>query len=415
MLPRALRNFGALTGAQVASRVLNFVLLATVARTLGSEGAGGYATAISVALIFQLMSDAGLSPHLIREASANPNHGVRLFRESLALKCWLAVPTLIAIAASTLLLPYPAEVRQLIGLAGIAALIQSFGQIQEALLRSREAMHWESLGGLLQSAITVALAALFLGSGYSLVWIGVARIVGALANFAFVGRFVRADYGLAKPRSMTASLRTALPYMATASMNLAYGQIDVLLLSLVLTQAQVGEYALISRIVLVAGAFASTGAAALLPTLARTFANEARSAFRRLAQGILAGAAAAGLVASAILAGLGGPVLLLAYGGEFEPLVALFQLATGYITLRFLAASMGMVLTAAGRQSTRAFCIFLGLIATVVLVLALAPARGVEGAILALVGSEALLVAFLGGFGLTAMLRSPEISKREAG
>ena len=57
---RALRNFGALTGAQLAARVLNFVLLAALARTLGSEGAGGYATAISVALVFLLLSDAGL-------------------------------------------------------------------------------------------------------------------------------------------------------------------------------------------------------------------------------------------------------------------------------------------------------------------------------------------------------------------
>ncbi len=395
MLARVLRNVGLLTGAQLAARVLNFVLLAALARIAGSDGAGAYATAVSVALGFLLLSDLGLSPRLIREASARPDEGGDLYRETLGLKLLLLVPAGLAIGVGVLWLPYPAQVRELVGLMGVAALLQSLAQANEGLLRARERMQWEALGGLLQSGLTTGLAVWWLASGWGLLWVGVARIVGVAAHLLLLSAVLRQEIRFAPPGpGARASLRAALPYMSTASMNLAYGQIDIVLLSLVATQSQVGEYALISRIVLVAGTFASTGAAALLPTLARAF-TEAKARFRRLALAVPATAAVLGGFGTGGLAILGGPVLTLAYGDEFAPLTPLFTTATGYVLLRFLTAALGVVLTAAGRQATRALCIFLGLMATLAFILLWVPTHGVAGAVDALVGSELVLLACL--------------------
>lgn len=377
------------------------MLLASLARGLGSEGAGGYATAISVALVFLLISDLGLSPRLIREASAHPVEAIRLYREAVALKLGLVAPTVLAVGAATCWLPYSDEVLQLVALMGVAALIQSFAQVNEALLRSRETMHWEALGGLFQSAIATSLAVTFLASGLPILWIGIARIVGALANALLTGLVLRKDFHVGLPGPGTfGALRSAAPYMTTASMNLAYGQIDIVILSLIASQSQVGEYALISRIVLVAGTFASTGAASFLPSLARAFAQEDRSRFRRTATSSIGVAAVMGGLGSLGLAAFGEPILALAYGAEFESLTGAFVVATGYVLLRFLTASLGMALTAAGLQSTRAFCIFLGLLATIVLILLWVPSRGVTGAVFALVGSEFVLVLCLAVAGL---------------
>ncbi|MCP5056935.1 MAG: oligosaccharide flippase family protein [bacterium] len=355
---------------------------------------GGYATAVSVALAFLLLSDLGLSPRLVRDASADPEQAVALFRESLGLKLILLVPAALAIIAGGLWLPYPAELRQLVVLMGLAAILQSFGQLNEALLRSRETMHWEALGALLQSLLTTLLALVAIGLGFSLFWVGVARILGAAANLALSSFVVRRDLRPRMPADALPTLRSALPYMATASMNLAYGQIDVALLSLVATQNQVGEYAMISRIVLVAGTFASTGAASFLPALARSFTTAAAN-FRRMAGTAVGVAAGLGAFGSAALAFLGPWLLVVAYGEGFATLEPLFLAATAYVLFRFLSAALGLVLTASGRQSARARSIFIGLIATLVLVLGCVPIWGVAGAVGALVGSEMILVACL--------------------
>ncbi len=394
MIQRIVRNVGVLTGAQLIARALNFVLLAALARSLGSEGAGGYATAVSVSLIVLLVSDLGLSPRLIREASADPERRLPLFHDTLAWKLALVPLTGLGIAAAALFLPYPAEVRGLVVWMGAAAILLSFAQTNEALLRAREAMHWEALASIAQSVLTTGLTLALLLAGGGLLVTGAARVMGALASLALTGFVLRRDLSFGGRRER-ATLQGALPYLSTASMNLAYGQIDILLLSLVTSQSAVGEYALISRIVLVAGTFASTGAAGFLPTLARAFAREGDARFRQLTAAALGAAAVAGILAALGLRAVGGFVITLAYGDAFAHLVPLFATATTYVLLRFLSAALGMVLTAADRQGTRATCILLGLVATVVLIVLWVPSRGVEGAIDALVASELTLVACL--------------------
>ena len=351
---------------------------------------------MSVALGFLLMTDLGLSPRLIREASARPDMATRLYREALGLKLLLMPLGLVAVGIAALLLPYPAEVRQLLVLTGVAALLQSLAQANEAFLRSQEVMHWEALANLGQSILTTGLAIGFLAGGLTLVWVGVARVVGAAGGLLLTSVVLRREI---RPRLPSASgwkeLRDALPYAATASMNLAYGQVDILLMSLIAPQALVGEYALVSRIVLVAGTFASTGAAALLPIMARTFTSAARSVFRSRAWRLLLLALVIGGLGTGLLAMSGGTILTLAYGPDFEGLRRPFAFASGYVLLRFVTAALGMELTAAGLQSARARCILLGLAATVVLVVGGVPIWGVAGAIAALVGSELVLAGSL--------------------
>ena len=58
------KNIGALTAANLLGRLLNFVIVAVVARTAGVEGLGGYATANAVAGFVLILSDVGLAPRL---------------------------------------------------------------------------------------------------------------------------------------------------------------------------------------------------------------------------------------------------------------------------------------------------------------------------------------------------------------
>ena len=389
---RALKNFGLLSVAHVGVRILHLVLLAIIARSLGKEAVGGYATAIGVALYFFMLADLGVNPRLIREASALPSSAAAEYGRSLATKVALIPLNALCLGLLVPFLPYPDWVVELLVVFAIGSVVQSFCQLNESLLRSREKMHWEAISSLIQGVIFVGGSAYALLNEWSMVWVGWSRLAGvAVGFFGTLPVVAREIPILWRSLPSLSLLRSAFPYAATSLTAVAFGQIDIVIMSLMASQELVGEYASVSRLLVAGGAFAITGANTLLPGAARVFASGQRESFRYL----MASTANLGaLIGASITVGLalvGGPILTLIYGEEFANLETAFALGSAYVLLKTLTAIFGMGLTAAERQAARAKAVGVGLVATVILVALLVPPFGVLGAVGALVGSELVL------------------------
>ena len=83
---RILKNTGSLTLANVFGRLLNFVVVAILVRSVGTEGFGGYATAVAVSGYFLILADIGLAGRLVRQVATFPDSESDEYSHSMGIK-----------------------------------------------------------------------------------------------------------------------------------------------------------------------------------------------------------------------------------------------------------------------------------------------------------------------------------------
>jgi O-antigen/teichoic acid export membrane protein len=172
----------------------------------------------------------------------------------------------------------------------------------------------------------------------------------------------------------------------------AFAQIDVLILSVIASQELVGQYASVSRLLLVTGFLAVVAWSAVLPTASRFFTRSDPERFGEVVSEalrfVLLGGG--GVVVAIFL--VAKELLGLVYGSDFEPLAPLLRWGSIFVAFKFSTSVCSIMLTACGRQGLRARAIVIGLVATAALVIGLVPIWGLAGAVVALVLSEVVVV-----------------------
>jgi O-antigen/teichoic acid export membrane protein len=386
------KNIGALTAVNLLGRLLNFAVVAIVARTYGAEGLGGYATATAVSGFFLVLADLGLSSRLVREAARDPDRTGRVYARSMSVKTLTSLTACLVLVGLFFVLPYEPWVRNLIVLLAISWMIRSYTQMNHSVVRAKEHMELEAVSVLVQNVLFIGGALACLLFGFSLVALGWAAIGAALAQLAVSAAIARRFSPLrltGRPHWQT--MRDAAPFSATLLSSIAFGHSNVVVLSLIASQTLVGEFSSVSRVLLLASVVPQLVTLAVVPAFSRVYGRDDAARFRRLTTAslrillIAAGAGAVALVAASHL------VMRLVYGEELESLHPLLQLGTLYLVFQFTSAPLGMALTAAGRQGARARAIVIALAATVPMILVLTPLLGVLGAVIALVASQLVL------------------------
>ncbi|MCP5056942.1 MAG: oligosaccharide flippase family protein [bacterium] len=387
-------NVGFITGSNLLGRVMNLVVLAALGRLFGAEGLGGYSTAVAVTAYFVFVVDFGLSPRLVREGAVSPKSLATEFRKALGLKILMAAPATVGLIGLCLVLPYERWVLELCFLLGLASIIRSFSYLNSAVCRASERLDLEAVATLVNSVTLVASTLICFSLGYSATVVGYTSLAAATlqwcASALMARRFVR--FGIVLPPEWR-TVRLALPYATTSFTMLAFGQIDVLIVSMIESQEFVGRYASISRLLAIAGTLGSLAGAAILPTATRIYSTTSPEQFRHLVNGALRSVLLLSGATAIAFGALARPGISSIYGAEFVDLYPILRAGSVFLLPKFCVSALSVILTSCGRQGDRARSILLGLVATVVLVLILVPRFGIPGAIGAMVASEIFLLA----------------------
>jgi O-antigen/teichoic acid export membrane protein len=388
------KNIGALTVANVLGRLLNFAIVALVVRAAGTDGLGGYATANALAGFFLILGDIGLAPRLVREASADPTCTRSVYTRSLSVKTVTSCCACLILGCLYVVLPYESWVSQLLVLLSISWLIRSYTQLNHSVMRAGERMELEALSVFVQSVVFVGGTLACLALDFSLVYIGWAAVVAALAQLAVatvITRRVVTVHVLTRPHWPT--MREATPYATTILAYVAFSQSYVVILSLIASQSLVGEFSSVARILLLAGVFPELVNLASAPASSRVFGKDDIARFRHMttvslrAMLIVAGSGAV------LLISVSQPLMRLAYGAELEPLYPLLQLGTIYVGVLSARGGLQRALTSSGRQGSLAKAVAVSLAASVAFVIVFTKLLGVLGAVVAMVLGEFVLAA----------------------
>jgi O-antigen/teichoic acid export membrane protein len=359
------RNF-LYTGVSVGSRLLvGLLLFLLLARLWGPAQFGLFSFVFSVSALLVLLVDFGFALYLLREVAARPQQAAQIIAECFRAKLLLAgLAVLLALPVAWFIGPLALPPSLLLPLF-MAALAMSFSDFFIAPLRALGRFDLETGVVTVANALQFMLAAAVAWWGGSLAMVAWAMALSRCVYLALALRALRPllpSLRLAEPlqRGPLGTLRLAWPYGLDGVLVTAWNQLDVVAVRALFGVQAVGLYSAGQKIVLGVSALAPVVGNVMIPHLSRLSAAASPRFWRAAANTGALLCAIGGMFAIPLIA-WPLPLAHLLFGHAYAGLATLLPLFGGILLLRYVAASAGVVITAAGFQARRVVVQLVGL------------------------------------------------------
>jgi O-antigen/teichoic acid export membrane protein len=359
---------GGLTGivASVMNRLLTIGSAIILARLLGSDGYGIYATAIAAMMILAVLAEFGMYSLLIREVSAAHARGawseLMGFGAS-AVRFTLVVAAIVgAIGVAVLwLTPLIADPVERVALTLMLALlpVSTLYRLFNAMLYGLRKIAWAQITE--QFVLPAAAFALFLAMSLTAVeWRPqdalLAQIAAGLASMAIAGFLIHR--ALAPARALDARLtpargfqRRALPFLLIGAAGTITQQIDTVIVSAMMGNSETALYRVASQAATLTWFGIQILQSIAAPFFARLYHSGDIAALRKLFRWTTALAIASAAPVLLLFIVFGRPLIELTFGPEYvgaQPLMIV--LSAGYL-VNVICGPVGSLLAMTGEES----------------------------------------------------------------
>lgn len=356
---RVATNTIARAAGEAVAKVGSLAFYVVLARELGSEEYGTFVFALALTGTLLIGAGFGTDELIAREVARDRTGAGRYLSDVLGLKTFTSL-ILLALAIGVVFVGgYSADARLATLLVGLGVMCEVMGKSWHAIFQAYERLGLVSAALILQRALTAVVGIVILVAGGGLVAASAVYFGGALAGLLaseiFYRRWTRSD----RPRPSRSGgwllLRRGLPIGVAGLLFVVLVKVDILMLSFLTDNHEVGLYAAALRLIEGTQFIPWSFDAAMLPWLARRDPGPA------LARGYMLGLklqATILLPAGLLVMCFASPIVALLYGAEFEdavlplallgPTIALYGLQTLSATLLIARDSPGVFGRVAG-------------------------------------------------------------------
>lgn len=383
-------RFIPLAFGEIGARVIAFAATAWLARRLGASGFGQIAFATAVVAHFgtslvQSAADLG-----VQDVARKPDHAREIASAGVALRLIVAVAAIIGIALVTSLLGLDPERRTITLLYAVSIIPLALDTSWVFKGVGRTGVAAASL--MIAQASSLVLVLALVSSPDHVRRVPLIQMAGELLASAVLlvllmrGRWVRPDFSLVRAMARRSSLFVVSRVLRTIVVSLG-----IVILGLLVSSQEVGWYSAAYRIVFFVSAIIYAAHVSFLPEIARSASDP------RALSGILSRAIALALAVTIPFV-VGGILIAPAlmdriFGNEYQNgAVALQLLLVSLVLFAIYGATRNVFLTL-HRPGLDTFNIACGVVANVTLNLVLIPRYGIEGAAVATVAGEAVMLA----------------------
>jgi O-antigen/teichoic acid export membrane protein len=391
-----LRRFVLTVGPTGAAALLQLATFALTARAMGPETFGVLAVVYAVSVIAADVAGLGADAAMVRDAAVDHGRVADAWGHALTMLLLSYLPVALLATAAAAWLTAPA-----LSLGPVAALV--FGEVlagraaaaaELAMVAQGDAVR-SGLVRLATAAVRAATAAVVfgvLGSGSPAVWAGATlaqSVVLAAALLLAVGRL----YPAARLGVGREGVRFGLLLMLSNLARSLGGNIDRIVLSVVLSPVALGLYASSTRLQLLGGVMNQAATRIFYPRFFRAAAAGA-APLAALTRAVAGRMALVGLLSFALIAGAAQllPVVLGPAFSDLPRIAAGLAAAGPFIALQYPPAD---ALTASGRQGLRTAIVLTAAAASAGLLALGALLAGIGGAVVAFVLAQAALAGAL--------------------
>lgn len=381
----------------VASRVVKAAIIIYAARLLGTEDYGIFSYALSLAALFSLLADVGMTAILTREVSKSPE----LLEKNLSAAF---VVKLIFISISMILVgvvgPMLSTIKAAAPLLPLAALLIAFDALREfgfSVTRAKEKMEVEAGINIVTGVgITVlGFVALFISrTAYSLM-IGyiTGSGLGFILAFLLLSKHLRHFWNSFSLDLAKNILKEALPFALLGLLGALTVNTDTLMIGWLKGASDVGLYSAALRIVLLIYLIPTLLAAATFPLLSK-LARRDDARVRSIMEKIIPMSL---LMAMPIALGgaiLAQPIIHLLFGPLYVQTALTFAVLLSTVLINFPAAIINNSIFSYNRQRILIVAMLIGGVGNVIFDYLFIPHFGILGSSFATVISQTLAYGF---------------------
>lgn len=280
------------TGVQFAGKIISTILgvfvVAVMTRQLGQEGFGMYSTANAFLQFFAILLDLGLNVMVVQmlgERAGDKKYENRVVSATFTLRCITALVILSLAPIIGLAFPYPFELKIALFAIWASFFTTALNQIVIGVQQRHLKMHMVAVSEVTGRAVLLAGVILASVMGWGLVpmvlIVSIGSTVNFLINFLIARRYASFAWNIDLAFWKTL-LRRSWPIGVAIIFNLLYFKADILILSLVRSQTEVGVYGAAYRVLEILVTLPFMYAGVLLPIIAKSWVTGDRERFSRL-------------------------------------------------------------------------------------------------------------------------------------
>lgn len=392
-------NASALAAGRMAAAAMGIVSVGFSTRYLGLEDYGALATAIAFAAILNTLTDAGIWNIGAREMAKRPEARQEIVAALIAVGLGLSVAAA-GVGVATALLIYGGSGDELVRRAVLMLLITvplaaPYGAIT-AFFIARQQPYMGMAASVSGSIVTLLLVVLATTLDWGFTGVVLAYVVAAVAQVAVMALLAVGKLRLWSFPDLALSRQLfvwALPLGGAMVVHSLYWRIDLIILSLLSSDAEVGLYGLAYRVVDALVVIPGFVTISLLPEFARL--AEKRERFRQTMEKALSVMQVGAFAVLVLFAAFAREFTQIVGGDDFTGAEGVLQVLMVGVALTYLTSVFAEAFVAFNRQKRLLVLSLVLLPVNVVLNLALIPAAGALGAALAFALTEALHLALL--------------------
>ncbi|HEY7790811.1 MAG TPA: flippase [Vicinamibacterales bacterium] len=349
-----LRNAAAILAADAVNRGTTFVLYTLVARYLGTFEFGQLALALALFYTFQMLAAAGLKTLIIREVARDRARSSLYLINGAVILVATTLLSLASLFVFVTLMGYSRSTASLILLLALGLVPVAFTTLFEALFQAWERMHFIAIANIPASILKASVAFVVLARGGRLFTLAVVILLTqaavAAVEWQFLTRYVVRAHARIDLRWSLRMLRASAPFLGIDVTNAAYSSIQIVLLSVLAGETDVGLYGAASQVLVPIGLLFQSLTQTLFPVMCRRFEVDCRE-LKQLAERALVWLLAAAIPASLVLFIFADRVLALLYGAhKFHGAAPVLRILVWSLIFTATTHALGQVLLAGRRE-----------------------------------------------------------------
>lgn len=392
-----IKNTAWLFAAEIVSTVVLSFGSLMLARVWGNALYGIYGFALSFVALFIFLIDFGLPTLLINQLSQRHEDAQRLVKNYTALKVTLAVMAFVLISLIISLTDKPAEVKTIVILIALNTIIGSFIPFYYAIFRAFERMKSEATIKMIFNALSLVLIIVVLVSHWQVRSYVTAGIVISTLNLFFLFRVFGNTHTLSNLKLdfplIRRTFRQASPLALSSVFIGIYFSIDTVMLSFWKDNETVGWYSADYRVVFLLMTFVNLFFATTFPVISRLINRDNQTirvilamSFRIIVSLVLPITIALSLFAPQFIN--------LVFGMSYLPGANALSVLIWTVFLSGISVIYSNTVLASGHNAIYAIGTAVGALFNLLLNFLLIPRWSLNGAAIATVAAEIVVLAF---------------------
>ncbi len=392
---KIVRNSSFLIISRVATKIISFFVLLYIARYLGPTDFGKYSFAFAFIYFFSFIPDLGIHQILVREAAKDQEVMDKLIGNATVVITLLSVLAFFLCSLVVSFTDYSSSTKHAVYIASfglLATSVSGFGIVYEVKLRMDYSLLFNVTSRLFLLISVLYLVQYNPNLDLFIIVTVVADFINNILMTIFSKRFVRPKFAIEYDLIKKIMLE-ALPIAVSTVFVMIYFRIDIVMLSFLKSDADVGFYSAAYRLTEALTFIPSVVVVSTYPIMSKYF-NEKNKIFSYIYTISFKLLFASGLLVATVTTFLSDKIILEIYGSEYYGSVVALQVLIWATSFMFVNQLLSSTYIASGNQNIMAKITAFAALLNIGLNLILIPSYSYIGASIATLITEFIVMAY---------------------